>query len=137
MFYSICEEDEWSSDHWDAQGHYTKDGECHSPANGVYLAYYIARRIFADIRVRYTDEGVKRFIQEECDRGKCQVDSDEIDVFCKAIQDAYDAETVEEFNETLWDFVHDSDFSEWNDIFCGNDLAYACKLEEPEGWVTH
>jgi hypothetical protein len=137
MFYSICEEDEWSSDHWDGQGHYTKDGECHSPSNGVYLAYYIAQRIFADIRVKYTDEGVKKFIQEECDRGKCRVDSDEIDTFCKAVQDTYDAETVEEFNEALWNFVYDSDFSEWNDIFSGHDLSYACKLTEPEGWVTH
>jgi hypothetical protein len=137
MFYSICDEDEWDVDCWDGQGHYTKGGECHSPANGVYLAFNIADRIFADIRVRYTDEGVKRFIQEECDKSKYRVDSDEIDTFCKAIQDAYDAETVEEFNEALWDFVHDSDFSEWNDIFSGHDLAYACKLTEPEGWVTH
>lgn len=137
MFYSVCEEDEWSQDCWDQAGHYTKDGECHSPANGVYLAYYIARRIFADIRVKYTDEGVKRFIQEECDKGKCRVDSDEIDRFCAEVRNTYESETVEEFNEALWDFIHDSDFSEWNDIFSGHDLSYACKLEEPEGWVTH
>ncbi len=137
MFYSICEEDEWDVDCWDSQGHYTKGGECYSPANGVYFAFSIAKKIFADVRVRYTDDGIKRFIQEECDKDKCRVDSDEIDAFCEAIQDAYETETVENFNEALWDFVHDSDFSEWHDIFSGHDLAYDCKLTEPKGWVTH
>jgi hypothetical protein len=136
MFYSLCEEDEWDVDCWDGQGHYTKGGECYSPANAVYFAHSIAQRIFADVRVKYTDEGVKRFIQEACDADKCRVDSDEIDAFCEAVRQTYDAETVEEFNEALWEFIVDSDFSEWNDIFSGHDLAYACKLTEPEGWTT-
>jgi hypothetical protein len=136
MFYSICEEDEWDVDCWDSQGHYTKGGECYSPANAVYFAHSIAKRIFADVRVKYTDEGVKRFIQEACDADKCRVDSDEIDAFCEAVRQTYLAETVEEFNEALWEFIVDSDFSEWNDIFSGHDLGYECKLTEPEGWTT-
>ena len=96
MFYSICTEDEWDVDCWDSRGHYTKGGECHSPANAVYFAHSIAERIFADIRVKYTDEGVKRFIQEACDADKVRVDSDEIDAFCKAVRQTYEAETVEE-----------------------------------------
>ena len=136
MFYSICEEDEWDVDCWDSGGHYTKGGECYSPANAVYFAHSIAKRIFADVRVKYTTLAVKRFIQEACAEEKLRVDSDEIDAFCEAVRHTYQAETVEEFNEALWEFIVDSDFSEWNDIFSGHDLAYACKLTEPEGWTT-
>lgn len=137
MFYSICGEDEWDVDCWDSRGHYTKGGECHSPANAVYFAHSIAERIFADIRVKYTTLGVKRFIQEACALDNVRVDPDEIDAFCDAVRQTYQAETVEEFNEALWEFINDSDFSEWNDIFSAHDLGLACKLTEPEGWVTH
>ncbi len=136
MFYSICDEDEWDVDCWDSGGHYTKGGECYSPANAVYFAHSIAKRIFSDVRIKYTDEAVKRFIQEACDADKCRVDSDEIDAFCEAVRQTYLAETVEEFNEALWEFINDSDFVEWNDVFSAHDLGYTCRLIEPEGWTT-
>lgn len=134
MFYSICEEDEWSQDCWDQAGHYTKDGECHSPANGAYFMAALGKRIFKSIAVRYTDAAVRCFINEEEIQGRVKVTEDEIVKFLALVQSVYHEQTVEEFNEAIWEYINDSTYSEWNDIFSAHDISYACKLEEPEGW---
>ena len=134
MFYSICEEDEWSQDCWDHAGHYTKDGECHSPANGAYFMAALGKRIFKSIDVRYTDAAVRCFINEEEIQGEVKVTEDEIIKFLALVQSVYHERTIEEFNEAMWEYICDCTYSEWNDIFSAHDLGYACKLEEPEGW---
>jgi hypothetical protein len=134
MFYSIADYDEWSQDCWDQAGHYTKDGECLSPACGAYFMAALGKRIFKSIDVRYTDAAVRCFINEEEIQGEVKVTEDEIVKFLALVQSVYHERTIEEFNEAMWEYICDSTYSEWNDIFSAHDLGYACKLEEPEGW---
>ena len=134
MFYSIADYDEWSTDHWSVQGHYTKDGDCLSPANGAYFMAALGRRIFNTSLIRYTDAAIRLFISEEEAQGEVKVTEDEIVKFLALVQSVYHERTIEEFNEAMWEYICDSTYSEWNDIFSAHDLGYACKLEEPEGW---
>jgi len=134
MFYSIADYDEWSTDHWSVQGHYTTDGDCLSPANGAYFMAALGRRIFKSIAVRWTDSAIRCFINEEEIQGRVKVTEDEIVKLLALVQSVYHEQTIEEFNEAVWEYIKDSTYSEWNDMFSAHDVGLACKLEEPEGW---
>jgi carbonic anhydrase len=134
MFYSIADNDEWSQDHWDERGHYTTDGECLSPSNGIYFMAALGKRIFKSIDVRYTDAAIRCFINEQEIQSAVKVTENEIVKFLALVQSVYHERTIEEFNEAMWEYVDDCAYSYWNDVFSAHDLCLACRLQEPDGW---
>jgi len=137
MFYSVCEEEEWSVDHYDyaRDQHYTEDGVFLSPCIGAELMSRVGKLIFDDISSYYNDKDVIKFIDKVVVSMNIERPTeDEFRNFCALVKSVYHERTIEEFNTALSEFISDCTYSEWNDIYSGNDLYIDTELNQPEGW---
>ena len=137
MFYSVCEEEEWSPDHYDyaRDQHYTEDGEFLSPCVGVELMSRVGKMIFTDVSVVYDDRRVIEFIDEAVKQMKIdRPTSDEIEKFCALVSSTYHESDIDEFNNAMFEFIYDCTYSEWTDMYSGQDLYDDCSLLQPYGW---
>ena len=137
MFYSICEEEEWSTDRYDyaRDCHYTDDGEFLSPAIGAEFMFRMGKLLFSDVSIQYTDKAVILFIDEvtEAMNVKRPTD-DEIKKFSALVASVYHERDIEEFNTAVSEYIGDCTYDEWNDIFSSHDLYMGTSLEQPTGW---
>lgn len=137
MFYSVCEEEEWSTDHYDyaRDQHYTEDGEFLSPCVGVELMSRVGKMIFTDVSVVYEDRRVIEFIDEAVKQMKIdRPTSDEIERFCALVASTYHESNIDEFNDAMFEFIYDCTYNEWTDLYSGQDLYDDCSLLQPYGW---
>jgi uncharacterized protein YggL (DUF469 family) len=137
MFYSICEEEEWSTDRYDyaRDCHYTDDGEVLSPAIGAEFMFRVGKLLFSDVSIQYTDLAVIKFIDEVAEAMKVKRPTDdEIEKFCALVASVYHESDIEEFNDALNEYIDDCTYAEWNDIFSAHDLYLDTCLEQPTGW---
>ena len=106
MFYSVCEVEEWSTDHYDyaRDQHYTEDGEFLSPCVGVELMSRVGKMIFTDVSVVYEDRRVIEFIDEAVKQMKIdRPTSDEIEKFCALVASTYHESNIDEFNDAMFE----------------------------------
>ena len=137
MFYSVCEEEEWSTDHYDyaRDQHYTEDGEFLSPCVGVELMSRVGKMIFTDVSVVYEDRRVIEFIDEAVKQMKIdRPNSWDIEKFCALVASTYHERNIDEFNDAMFEFIYDCTYSEWTDMYSGQDLYNDCSLLQPYGW---
>jgi len=137
MFYSICEEEEWSTDHYDyaRDCHYTDDGEVLSPAIGAEFMFRMGKLLFSDVSIQYTDQAVIKFIDEVAEQMKVKRPTDdEIEKFCALVASVYHESDIEEFNVVLAEYIHDCTYDEWNDMFSSHDLYIDTSVDQPTGW---
>jgi hypothetical protein len=137
MFYSVCEYEEWSVDHYDyaRDQHYTEDGEFLSPCIGVELMSRVGKMLFTDVSVVYDDRSVIKFIDKAVEQ--LNIDrptSDEIEKFCALVASTYHERNIDEFNDAMFEYIYDCTYSEWTDIYSGQDLYDDCSLLQPYGW---
>lgn len=137
MFYSVCEYEEWSTDHYDyaRDQHYTEDGEFLSPCIGVELMSRVGKMIFTDISVVYDDRSVIKFIDKAVNQ--LNIDrptSDEIEKFCALVASTYHERNIDEFNNAMFEYIYDCTYSEWTDMYSGQDLYDDGSLLQPDGW---
>jgi hypothetical protein len=137
MFYSVCEEEEWSTDHYDyaRDQHYTEDGEFLSPCVGVELMSRVGKMIFTDVSVFYSDRRVIEFIDEAVKQMKIdRPTDDEIKKFLALVASTYHERNIDEFNDAMFEYIYDCTYNEWTDMYSGQDLYTDCSLLQPEGW---
>jgi len=137
MFYSVCEYEEWSTDHYDyaRDQHYTEDGEFLSPCVGVELMSRVGKMIFTDVSVVYEDRRVIEFIDEAVKQMKIdRPNSWDIEKFCALVASTYHERNIDEFNDAMFEFIYDCTYSEWTDMYSGQDLYDDCSLLQPNGW---
>ncbi|CAB4159273.1 hypothetical protein UFOVP704_71 [uncultured Caudovirales phage] len=137
MFYSICEEEEWSTDHYDyaRDQHYTEDGEVLSPAIGAEFMFRMGKRLFSDVSIRYTNKAVILFIDEVAEEMDVKRPTDdEIKRFCALVASVYHERNIEEFNDALFEYIYDCTYNEWTDMYSGQDLYTDTSLEQPTEW---
>jgi hypothetical protein len=137
MFYSICEEEEWSTDRYDyaRDCHYTDDGEFLSPAIGAEFMFRMGKLLFSDVSIQYTDKAVILFIDEVAEAMKVNRPTDwEIEKFCALVASVYHESNIDEFNDALSEYIGDCTYDEWNDMFSAHDLYMGTSLEQPIGW---
>ena len=137
MFYSICEEEEWSIDRYDyaRDCHYTDDGEVLSPAIGAEFMFRMGKLLFSDVSIQYTDKAVILFIDEVAEAMNVKRPTDdEIKKFSALVASVYHERDIEEFNTAVSEYIGDCTYDEWNDIFSAHDLYMGTSLEQPTGW---
>lgn len=137
MFYSICEEEEWSIDRYSytQDCHYTDDGEVLSPAIGAEFMFRMGKRLFSDVSIQYTDKAVILFIDEVAEAMNVKRPTDdEIKKFSALVASVYHERDIEEFNTTLSEYIGDCTYDEWNDMFSAYDLYMGTSLDQPTGW---
>ena len=137
MFYSICEEEEWSIDRYDyaRDCHYTDDGEVLSPAIGAEFMFRMGKLLFSDVSIQYTDKAVILFIDEVAEAMNVKRPTDdEIKKFSALVASVYHERDIEEFNTALSEYIGDCTYDEWNDMFSAHDLYMGTSLEQPTGW---
>jgi hypothetical protein len=137
MFYSICEEEEWSTDHYDYahDQHYTEDGEVLSPAIGAEFMFRMGKRLFSDVSIRYTNKAVILFIDEVAEEMNVKRPTDdEIKRFCALVASVYHERNIDEFNDALFEYIYDCTYNEWTDMYSGQDLYTDTSLEQPTEW---
>lgn len=137
MFYSICEEEEWSTDRYDyaRDCHYTDDGEVLSPAIGAEFMFRMGKLLFSDVSIQYTDKAVILFIDEVAEAMNVKRPTDdEIKKFSALVASVYHERDIEEFNTALSEYIGDCTYDEWNDMFSAHDLYMGTSLEQPTGW---
>ena len=137
MFYSVCEYEEWSTDHYDyaRDQHYTEDGDVLSPCIGVELMSRVGKMIFTDVSVVYEDRSVIEFIDKAVKQLNIErPTSDEIEKFCALVSSTYHESNIDEFNDAMFEFIYDCTYSEWTDMYSGQDLYTDCSLLQPDGW---
>ncbi len=137
MFYSICEEEEWSTDRYDyaRDCHYTDDGEVLSPAIGAEFMFRMGKLLFSDVSIQYTSKAVILFIDEVAtEMNVKRPTDDEIKKFSALVASVYHASDIEEFNVVLAEYIGDCTYDEWNDIFDAHDLYADTCIEQPTGW---
>jgi len=137
MFYSICVEEEWSTDRYDyaRDCHYTDDGEVLSPAIGAEFMFRMGKRLFSDVSVQYTSKAVILFIDEVAtEMNVKRPTDDEIKKFCALVASVYHEKDIEEFNDALNEYIDDCTYEEWNDMFSAHDLYIATCLGQPDKW---
>jgi hypothetical protein len=137
MFYSVCEYEEWSTDHYDyaRDQHYTEDGEFLSPCIGVELMSRVGKMLFTDVSVVYDDRSVIKFIDKAVEQ--LNIDrptSDEIEKFCALVASTYHERNIDEFNDAMFEYIYDCTYSEWTDMYSGQDLYDDGSLLQPDGW---
>lgn len=137
MFYSVCEYEEWSTDHYDyaRDQHYTEDGEFLSPCIGVELMSRVGKMLFTDVSVVYDDKSVIKFIDKAVEQ--LNIDrptSDEIEKFCALVASTYHERNIDEFNDAMFEYIYDCTYSEWTDMYSGQDLYDDGSLLQPDGW---
>jgi hypothetical protein len=137
MFYSVCEEEEWSTDHYDyaRDQHYTEDGEVLSPAIGAEFMFRMGKRLFSDVSIQYTNKAVILFIDEVAEEMNVKRPTDdEIKRFCALVASVYHERNIEEFNDALFEYIYDCTYNEWTDMYSGQDLYTDTSLEQPTEW---
>ena len=137
MFYSICEEEEWSQDNYDyaRDCHYTDDGEVLSPAIGAEFMFRMGKLLFSDVSIQYTGKAVILFIDEVAETMDVKRPTDdEIKKFSALVASVYHERDIEEFNTALSEYIGDCTYDEWNDMFSAHDLYIGTSLEQPTGW---
>ena len=137
MFYSVCEEEEWSTDHYDyaRDQHYTEDGEVLSPAIGAEFMFRMGKRLFSDVSIQYTSKAVILFIDEVAEEMNVKRPTDdEIKRFCALVASVYHERNIEEFNDALFEYIYDCTYNEWTDMYSGQDLYTDTSLEQPTEW---
>ena len=137
MFYSICEEEEWSQDNYDyaRDCHYTDDGEVLSPAIGAEFMFRVGKLLFSDVSIQYTDKAVIKFIDEVAEAMKIKRPTDdEIEKFCALVASVYHESNIDEFNDALSEYIGDCTYEEWNDMFSSHDLYIDTCVDQPTGW---
>jgi hypothetical protein len=137
MFYSICEEEEWSTDRYDyaRDCHYTDDGEVLSPAIGAEFMFRMGKLLFSDVSIQYTSKAVILFIDEVAtEMNVKRPTDDEIKMFCALVASVYHEKDIEEFNDALFEYIYDCTYNEWTDMYSGQDLYTDCSLLQPDGW---
>ena len=137
MFYSICEEEEWSVDRYDyaRDQHYTDDGEFLSPAIGAEFMFRMGKLLFSDVSIQYTDKAVIKFIDEVAEAMKVNRPTDwEIEKFCALVASVYHESNIDEFNDALSEYIGDCTYDEWNDMCSANDLYIDTCVDQPTGW---
>ena len=137
MFYSICEEEEWSTDQYDyaRDCHYTDDGEVLSPAIGAEFMFRMGKLLFSDVSIQYTSKAVILFIDEVAEEMNVKRPTDdEIKKFSALVASVYHERDIEEFNTALSEYIGDCTYDEWNDMFSAHDLYMGTSLEQPTGW---
>jgi hypothetical protein len=137
MFYSVCEEEEWSTDHYDyaRDQHYTEDGEVLSPAIGAEFMFRMGKRLFSDVSIQYTNKAVILFIDEVAEEMNVKRPTDdEIKKFCALVASVYHERNIEEFNDALFEYIYDCTYNEWTDMYSGQDLYTDTSLEQPTEW---
>jgi Flp pilus assembly CpaF family ATPase len=137
MFYSVCEYEEWSTDHYDyaRDQHYTEDGEFLSPCIGVELMSRVGKMLFTDVSVVYDDRSVIKFIDKAVEQ--LNIDrptNDEIKKFCALVASTYHERNIDEFNDAMFEYIYDCTYSEWTDMYSGQDLYDDGSLLQPDGW---
>ena len=137
MFYSICEEEEWSTDRYDyaRDCHYTDDGEVLSPAIGAEFMFRMGKLLFSDVSIQYTDKAVILFIDEVAEAMNVKRPTDdEIKKFSALVASVYHERDIEEFNTALSEYIGDCTYDEWNDMFSAHDLYIDTCVDQPTGW---
>jgi hypothetical protein len=137
MFYSICEEEEWSTDRYDyaRDCHYTDDGEVLSPAIGTEFMSRMGKLLFSDVSIQYTDKAVILFIDEVAEAMNVNRPTDyEIEKFCALVASTYHESNIDEFNDAMFEYIYDCTYNEWTDMYSGQDLYTDCSLLQPDGW---
>jgi len=137
MFYSICEEEEWSTDRYDyaRDCHYTDDGEVLSPAIGAEFMFRMGKRLFSDVSIQYTSKAVILFIDEVAEEMNVKRPTDdEIKRFCALVASVYHERNIDEFNDALFEYIYDCTYNEWTDMYSGQDLYTDTSLEQPTEW---
>ena len=137
MFYSICEEEEWSIDRYSytQDCHYTDDGEVLSPAIGAEFMFRMGKLLFSDVSIQYTDKAVILFIDEVAEAMNVKRPTDdEIKKFCALVASVYHESNIDEFNDALSEYIGDCTYDEWNDMFSSHDLYIDTCVDQPTGW---